>query len=203
MLFRLEKEEDYYNIENLTREAFWNVYRPGCDEHLVLHKLRNLASFIPELDYIAEIDGKMAGHIAYSRMFHGDNRLMSEEIIGFGPISVLPEAQKMGIGRELIHFSMQKAKDLGYKAVLITGSDQYYPKLGFEKASSYNIYLPGMEGQEASFFMAKELEKGYLSNHAGVYDFDSCFKVNAGELEDFEKKFPEKVKREPRITDLD
>lgn len=203
MNIRLEKEEDYFNIENLTREAFWNVYRPGCDEHLVLHKLRNVASFIPELDYIAEIDGRMVGHIAYSRMFCGENRQMSEEIIGFGPISVLPEVQKMGIGQELIHFSMQKAKNLGYKAVLITGSDQYYPKLGFEKASNYHIYLPGMEEQEASFFMVKELEKGYLSNHAGVYDFDSCFIVDNMELEDFEKKFQEKVKREPRITDLD
>ena len=134
LIIRREKKEEYENVENLTREAFWNVYRPGCNEHLVLHHLRKAVSFIPELDYVAEIDGELVAHIAYSRMFTTKEHIMSEQVIAFGPISVLPKVQKMGIGKELIKYTMQKASELGYKVVMITGSDQYYPKLGFEKS---------------------------------------------------------------------
>lgn len=202
LIIRREKEEEYENVENLIREAFWDVYRPGCNEHLVLHHLRKAVSFIPELDYVSEIDGELVGHIAYSRMFITKEHIMSEQVIAFGPISVLPKVQKMGIGKELIKYTMQKASELGYKAVMITGSDQYYPKLGFEKASDYQVYLPGMEGQEAPFFMVQELEKGYLLKNPGIYDFDTWFNINDSELEEFEKKFKIKKKRAPKETDL-
>lgn len=199
---RLERENDYSIVENLTREAFWDVYRPGCNEHLVLHNLRKAVSFIPELDYVAEIDGKIVGHIAYSRMFVTKQRIMSEQVISFGPISVSPEFQKLGIGKRLIEYTLQKASELGYKVVMITGSDQYYPKLGFEKSSDYQVYLPGIEGQEASFFMLQELEKGYLLNNSGIYDFDTCFIVKDSDLEEFEKRFQIKKRRAPKEGDL-
>ena len=202
MEFRLEREEEHYVVENLTREAFWDVYRPGCNEHLVLHKLRKEASFIPELDYVAVEDGKVVANIVYSKMFLATPKEVSEKIIGFGPISVLPEYQKKGIGKALIDFTMNKARELGYKAVLIEGSDQYYPRFGFEPASRYQIYLSGMEGEEAPFFMAKELEEGYLKNHGGIYDFNPCYYVDDKQLEVFELQFPEKTKRQPGEYDL-
>lgn len=183
LVIRREKEEEHEEIENLTREAFGDVYHPGCSEHLVLHHLRKAVSFIPELDYIAEIDGELVGHIAYSRMFTTKEHIMSNHVICFGPISVLPKIQKMGIGKELIKYTMHKASELGYKAVMITGNNQYYSKLGFEKACDFQVYLPGMEGQETSFFMLQELEKGYLLKNSGIYDFDSCFDVTDSELE--------------------
>ena len=202
MEFRWEREDEYYSVENLTREAFWDVYRPGCNEHLLLHKLRKEASFIPELDYVVVEDGKIVANIVYCKMFSDTTKEMCEEIIGFGPISVLPEYQKMGFGKALINFTMNKAKELGYKAVLIEGSDRYYPRFGFEPASRYQIYLPGMEGEEAPFFMAKELEEGYLKNHGGVYEFNPCYVVNEKELEEFELHFPKKMKRKPGEYDL-
>ena len=198
---QLESEKDYEEVENLVREAFWNVYRPGCNEHLVAHKLRNVESFVKELDYIIRKDGKIVGNIMYSNMFH--EQQMCKDIVAFGPISVHPDYQNQGIGKQLIQSTLETAKKLQYKAVMITGNPQYYHRFGFQSASHYGIYLPGMsQEEEAEFFMVKELEKGFLKQHTGVYDFDSCFNVPDEELEVFEQKFPRKEKREPREGDL-
>ena len=203
MELRLEKEKDYFEVENLTREAFWDVYRPGCSEHLVLNKLRQADSFIKDLDYVLIEEGKIVGNIVYTKMFTGTERKMSDEVIAFGPISVHPDFQKKGLGKKLIEYTLDKAKCLGYKAVLITGDNNYYNPLGFESACRYHVYLPGTsEDDEAVFFMAKELEEGYLGNNNGIYDFDICFNVSEEELEIFDRKFPEKAKREARETDL-
>lgn len=203
MELRLENEKDYFEVENLTREAFWDVYRLGCSEHLVLNKLRQADSFIKDLDYVLIEDGKIVGNIVYTKMFTGTERKMSDEVIAFGPISVHPDFQKKGLGKKLIEYTLDKAKCLGYKAVLITGDNNYYNPLGFESACRYHVYLPGTsEDDEAVFFMAKELEEGYLGNNNGIYDFDICFNVSEEELEIFDRKFPEKAKREARKTDL-
>ena len=203
MELRLENEKDYFEVENLTREAFWDVYRPGCSEHLVLNKLRQADSFIKDLDYVLIEDGKIVGNIVYTKMFTGTERKMSDEVIAFGPISVHPDFQRKGLGKKLIEYTLDKAKCLGYKAVLITGDNNYYNPLGFESACRYHVYLPGTsEDDEAVFFMAKELEEGYLGNNNGIYDFDICFNVSEEELEIFDRKFPEKSKREARETDL-
>ena len=203
MELRLENEKDYFEVENLTREAFWDVYRPGCSEHLVLNKLRQADSFIKDLDYVLIEDGKIVGNIVYTKMFTGTERKMSDEVIAFGPISVHPDFQKKGLGKKRPDYTLDKAKCLGYKAVLITGDNNYYNPLGFESACRYHVYLPGTsEDDEAVFFMAKELEEGYLGNNNGIYDFDICFNVSEEELEIFDRKFPEKAKREARKTDL-
>jgi predicted N-acetyltransferase YhbS len=203
MEMRTENENDYFEVELLTREAFWNVYRPGCSEHLVIHNLRASASFIKELDYVVLENNRIVGNIVYSKMFVGSEKNMSREVIAFGPISVHPDYQKKGIGRKLIEFTSNKAKEMGYKAILITGNPEYYNPLGFVSASIYGIYMPGMsKEEEAEYFMVKELEEGFLSKHSGVYDFDKAFTVDLEELEEFEKQFPAKLKREARGTDL-
>ena len=136
-------------------------------------------------------------------MYSGLGKDMSNEVIAFGPISVHPDYQKKGIGKKLIEYTSTIAKEMGFKAILITGNNKYYNPLGFVSASRHNIYLPGLSKQEeASFFMAKELEEGYLIKHSGLYDFDKCFEVDKDALEDFEKLFPAKVKREARKSDL-
>ena len=203
MELRLENEKDYFEVENLTRNTFWNVYRPGCNEHLVIHNLRQSDSFIKDLDYVLIENNQIVGNIVYSKMFVGVERKMSNEVIAFGPISVHPDSQRKGIGKKMIEYTLNKAKKLGYKAVLITGNNNYYNPLGFESASRYNIYLPDTsEDDEAVYFMAKELEDGYLNNISGIYDFDTCFDPDENELETFEQKFSRKVKREANETDL-
>ncbi|ORX87706.1 acyl-CoA N-acyltransferase [Anaeromyces robustus] len=236
---RLEEEKDYYEVENLTREAFWNVYRPGCFEHFIVHNIRKDSSFIKELDYIIEKDGKIIANIIYAKGIlklkkrkniediKGDNNNKEEEneekekvkeekeeeeeeekeVLIFGPVSVLPEYQKQGYGEKLIRYSMKKAKELGYQEILITGNPDYYKKFGFESAFHYRIIYEGMnENEELPFFMICILNKEkfnqtFYNNNKNeekdiiyIYSDPKCYKVNEKELEEFDKKFPKKIK---------
>lgn len=202
MKIRLEEKKDYFEVENLTREAFWNKYKPGCDEHFILNKLRQKESFIKELTYIALYENKIIGNIVYSKMFQKGKIL--NEIICFGPISVHPAFQKRGIGTLLINTTVAKAINLGYKAIMITGNKNYYSRFGFKTAFDYNIHLEGNKiDDRAEYFMVKELEEGFLEKHSGVYNFDEIFfNYPKDEFEEYDKKFPKKIKREKRETDI-
>lgn len=195
MNIRLEQERDYFEVDNLTREAFWNVYRPGCFEHLVIHNLRNDSCFVPELDYVLEEDSKIIANIVYAK---GNLTLDSggkTDILLFGPVGVLPEYQGKGYGVKIINFTLEKAKHMGYPAVVITGNPAYYNRFGFESASKYGIYYDGMDrSEEASFFMVKVLNNQGMKALKGTYSDPRCYFVDEEELEAFDKAFPPKVK---------
>ena len=202
VILREEEKSDYFENENVTREAFWNVYKPGCVEHFILKKLRERESFIKELTLIAIFENKIIGSIVYSKMFKEGK--LSNEVICFGPISVIPEFQRKGIGTLLINSSIKKAVDLGYKLIMITGNKNYYQRFGFKTAFDYNIHLEGNKiDDRAEYFMVKELEEGYLNKYSGIYNFDQIFfNYSKEELEEYDKKFPQKIKREKRETDI-
>ena len=202
IILREEEKKDFFENENLTREAFWNVYKPGCDEHFILKLLRNSESYIKELSLVAVFENKIVGNIVYSKMFKDDK--MSNEIICFGPISVHPDFQKKGIGSLLINTTSKKAKDFGYKAIFITGNKNYYKRFGFKPAFDYNIHLEGNKlDDRAEYFMVKELEIGYLNKNPGIYNFDKIFfNLPKAEIEEYDKLFPTKIKREKKDTDI-
>lgn len=195
MIIRLEEEKDYFEVEQLTREAFWNVYRKGCFEHLIIHNLRKSKSFVKELDYCIEVENKIIANIVYAK---GNLKLengTTREILIFGPVSVLPEYQKKGYGEKLINYTIEKAKKLGYDAIVITGNPNYYKKFGFESCSKYKIYYEGLDkNEEAPFFMIKILNDNNIENLKGIYSDLDCYKVDEKELEEFDKKFPFKIK---------
>lgn len=195
MIIRLEEEKDYFETENLTREAFWNVYREGCFEHLIIHNLRKDKSFVKELDYCIEIDNKIIANIVYAKgklkLENGNIR----EILIFGPVSVLPKYQKKGYGEKLINYTIEKAKELGYDAIVIMGNPNYYKKFGFESCSKYKIYYEGIDKKEETpFFMIKILNDNNIENLKGIYSAPDCYKADEKELEEFDKKFPFKIK---------
>ena len=195
MIIRLEEEKDYFETENLTREAFWNLYREGCFEHLIIHNLRKDKSFVKELDYCIEIDNKIIANIVYAKgklkLENGNIR----EILIFGPVSVLPEYQKKGYGEKLINYTIEKAKELGFDAIVIMGNPNYYKKFGFESCSKYKIYYEGLDkNEEAPFFMIKILNDNNIENLKGIYSDPDCYKADEKELEEFDKKFPFKIK---------
>ena len=201
MILREEEKSDYFENETLTREAFWNVYKPGCDEHYLLHKIRDRECYIKDLSFVAIFENKIVGNIVYSKMFKEGKML--NDIICFGPISVHPEYQKKGIGSLLINTSLKKALELGYKAVLITGNKKYYQRFGFKPAFDYDIHLEGNKlDDKAEYFMGKELEEGYLKKNPGIYNFDKIFFDLSNGFEEFDKQFPKKIKREKRDTDI-
>ena len=193
MKIRLEEEKDYFEVENLTREAFWNVYRPGCFEHLVIHKLRNDNAFVKELDYVIEEDSKIIANIVYAKGTLTLEDGSKKDTLIFGPVSVLPEYQRQGYAEKLINYTLNLAYEMGYPSVLITGNPDYYKKYGFESASKYGIYYEGMsEEDEAPFFMIKVLDKNKLIK--GIYSDPKVYNIDEKELEAFDKKFPKKIK---------
>lgn len=193
---RPENEKDYEEVENLTREAFWDIYQPGCDEHLLVHKLRKVSAFIPELDFVVELDGQIVGNILYSKATVTGESGQEHEVITFGPLSVLPQHQKMGVGSRLVNHTLELAKKLGFRAIVIFGNPAYYHRFGFESAERYQITTS--DGENFDAFMALELYEGALSGIAGKFHEDSVFHIEKEELEGFEKKFPYKEKH---VTD--
>lgn len=190
---RKENEKDYFCVENITREAFWNVYQPGCTEHYVLHILRKDNSFLPELDYVIEYNGKIIGHIAYA-LGKIEDGSKTEEAILFGPVSVLPEYQGKGYGTRLINFTLEKARELGYKIVCITGDPKYYSRFGFESCSKYKIYHKGSDKTENPYFMVKFLDPSFIGKIEGVFSESRCYFVDEKVVEEFDANFPYKAK---------
>jgi putative acetyltransferase len=190
-----ETEKDYFEVENLTREAFWNIYQPGCSEHLVLHNLRNDVCFVPELDYVAKVQNRVVANIVYAKGTLDLDSGGKMEILLFGPVSVHPECQGKGYGNKIIRFTLNKAKEMGFPAVVITGNPEYYVRFGFESASKYGIYYAGLDRNvETPFFMIKVLDKEKIGTIQGTYHEPGCYFVDEEDLEVFDKRFSPKEK---------
>jgi predicted N-acetyltransferase YhbS len=189
---RPEKPEDYRETEVLTREAFWDVYKPGCDEHLVAHKLRKIPAFVEELDLVACEGERIVGNIMYTRARVLGPEGEVNEVLCLGPVSVLPDRQGKGIGGRLIRESLARATELGFNGVFLMGNPAYYSRFGFRKAEEFGVLAS--DGKSHDYFMGQELAPGRLKGVSGSFFEDEGFHVDAGELEEFEKLFPHKEK---------
>ena len=192
---RLEKKEDYRAVENLVREAFWNVYRPGCLEHYVIHVLREDPAFVRELDFVMERDGALIGQNMFMRTVINadDGRVIP--VLTMGPIGITPELKRKGYGKKLLDYSLERAAALGFGAVLFEGNIGFYGHSGFTYARSFGIrYHDLPEGADDSFFLCRELVPGYLEGITGVYRTPRGYYVDEAEAEEFDKTFPPKEK---------
>lgn len=188
---RLEQPEDYRAVEELTREAFWGMNHATCDgEHLLVHKLRGMPAFVPELDYVAEVDGQLAGHIIYTRAKVVTPAGKEEGVLIFGPISVLPQFKGRGVGSALLRHTIAQAKAMGERAIVIYGHPGYYPRFGFRPASSWGI--TSAQGKSFDALMALPLYDGALDGIAGRFIEDEAFQVDPKEVAEFDKTFPPK-----------
>ncbi len=195
VIMRLEKKEDYREVENLIRESFWNVYRPGCSEHYVIHVLRDDPAFIKELDYVMEKDGILIGQNMFMRTIieADDGRIIP--VLTMGPIGITPDLKRRGYGKRILDYTLEKATAMGYGAVLFEGNIDFYGKSGFDYASKFGIrYHDLPEGSDASFFLCKELVPGYLNDVTGVYQTPKGYYVDDSDVEEFDKNFPPKQK---------
>ena len=192
---RLEEKKDQREVENLIRESFWNVYRPGCSEHYVMHVLRNDPAFVKELDFVMEQNGSIIGQNMFMKtVIEGDDgRIIN--ILTMGPIGIIPELKRHGYGKKLLDYSLQKATEMGFGAVLFEGNIRFYGKSGFDYASKFGIrYHDLPEGADSSFFLCKELIPGYLDGITGVYQTPKGYYVDDADVEEFDKQFPPKIK---------
>ena len=194
-IIRLETSRDHTEVEYLVRESFWNVYRPGCLEHYVLHCLREDPAFVPELDFVMEKDGVIIGQNIFMRASIAADDGRSIPILTMGPICIAPELKRQGYGKDLLDYSLEQAAKLGAGAVCFEGNIDFYGKSGFTHASRFGIRYHGLpEGEDASFFLCKELIPGYLDGITGEYATPSGYFVDEGEAEEFDKQFPPKEK---------
>lgn len=195
LVIRLETENDYRNTENLVREAFWNVYCPGCTEHYVLHTFRKRPEFVPELDFVMEKDGKLIGQVMYVRTSIQKDDGGELPIMTLGPIGIHPNYKRQGYGKALLDYSMEKAAALGAGALCFEGNIDFYGKSGFVVASTMGVhYYEEPRDAVVPYFLCRELQEGYLSGISGTYRTPQGYFVDSKEAEAFDKSFPAKEK---------
>lgn len=192
---RLERKEEQREVENLVREAFWNVYRPGCLEHYVLNQLRNDEAFVAELNFVMEKNGKLIGQNMFMKANIKSDDGRDIPIMTMGPICISPKFQRLGYGKVLLDYSLQKASVLSCGALCFEGNIDFYKNSGFTFASEFGIRYHGLpEGEDASFFLCKELITGYLDSVSGEYAPPQGYFVDETQVNEFDKAFPYKEK---------
>ena len=208
-VIRLEEKKDCLKVENLVRDAFWNIYRPGAYEHYIVHNLRDDSSFIKDLAYVIEEDKDIIGHINYSkghinlykRNRYGVEIKLSDikgEAIILGPIAIDPKCQNQGKGSELIRHTLSLAQEMGFPFVFVVGDENYYSRFGFESASKYNIYLEGTDTEDENpFFMIRIFENVFdeIDYDKGIFYNPKVFDVDEKDVDEFDKNFEYKEKR--------
>ncbi|MBQ3266008.1 MAG: N-acetyltransferase [Ruminococcus sp.] len=192
---RLEEEKDYRAVEELVRESFWNVYRPGCSEHYVIHVLRSDPAFVKELDFVMEQDSRIIGQNIFMKTVIEADDGRTIPVLTMGPICIANDLKRKGYGKALLDYSLEIAAALGFGAVLFEGNIDFYGKSDFDYASKFDIrYHDLPEGADSSFFICKELIPGYLDGVSGVYQTPQGYYVDDADVEEFDKQFPNKEK---------
>lgn len=190
---RNEKEADYKKVEEITRKAFYNLYMPGCVEHYLVHVMRQHEDFIPQLDFVIEMDGNIIGNIMYTKAKLIDETREEKEVLTFGPLCILPEYQRQGYGKMLMEHSFVKAVDLGYDVIVIFGSPSNYVSQGFKSCKKYNVCLEN--GKYPTAMMVKELKPNALDNRKWFYYDSSVMKINQQEAENFDQTLEKMEKK--------
>jgi predicted N-acetyltransferase YhbS len=194
ILIRNEMEEDYRQVEELTREAFWNLYVPGCNEHYLVHIMRDHPDFISELAFVAIDREDLIGNIMYTKSYVIDKNDVNHKIdtITFGPVSVLPKHQRKGVGSALIKHSIKIASANNYKAIIILGHPHNYCKHGFKSSKDFNI--SDSQGKYPYGLLALELEKGIFKDSKWTYFSSKVYEIDQNVAEEFDQQFKPKKK---------
>lgn len=181
---RNEKESDYGIVEELIRKAFYNLYIPGCVEHYLVRSMRGHEDFLPELDFVAELNGQVIGSIMYTKAKLVDEEGTEKEILTFGPVCVAPKYQRMGYGKMLIEHSFERAAALGYDVVVIYGSPVNYVSRGFMSCKKFNVCLEN--GKYPAAMMVKELVPHALDGRKWFYRESPAMAISEEEAERYD-----------------
>ena len=194
-IIRPERPEDFREVENLIRESFWNVYRPGCSEHYVMHVLRSDPAFVKELDFVMEKNGRLIGQNIFMKTVINADDGRDIGILTMGPICIANDLKRKGYGKYLLDFCLEKAAALDFGAVLFEGNIGFYGHCGFTYARDFGIrYHDLPEDADSSFFLARELIPGYLDGITGVYQTPAGYYVDDVDVEEFDRQFPPREK---------
>ena len=191
----METEDDYFEVENMVRNSFWNVYRPGAFEHYIVHNLRDDESFLENLTYVMESNDEIIGYIGYSVGFidYGDERI---DAVVLGPLAIHEDFQNQGLGSKLIDHTLNLAKDDDIPFVFVVGDEDYYRRFGFISASEYDLYLEGTDtGDECPFFMIRVFDESKLKRRTGIFHNPEVFDVDSQDVDEFDKRFEYRQKK--------
>lgn len=191
---RNERESDFKTVEEITRRAFYNLYSPGCAEHYLVHIMRGHEDFIPELDLVIELDGKIIGNIMYTKATLTDEDGKEKTILTFGPVCIAPEHQRRGYGKQLLEYSFTRAGELGYDLIVIFGSPANYVARGFKSCKKYNICLE--DGSFPAAMMVKELNAGALDGRKYIYRDSPVMQFDEKAAQRFDDALPPMEKKE-------
>ncbi len=184
LIIRNEQETDRKIVEDITRKAFYNLYIPGCVEHYLVHHMRGHEDFIPELDFVAELDGQVIGNIMFTRAKLTDEQRMEKDILTFGPLCIVPEHQRKGLGKKLLEHSFQQAVKLGYDVIVIFGSPANYVSSGFKSCKKYNICLDN--GKYPAAMLVKELKDGTLDGRKWFYHHSPVMAIDEQAAQEYD-----------------
>ena len=191
LILRQEQPDDYRTVETITREAFWNLFEPGCMEHTLVHVLRTSPVFIPELDFVAVANGQIIGNIMYTQAFIQLDAGGKLPVIIIGPLTVHPSYQRMGVGRALIRHTAELAKAQGYTAIFLFGDPAYYSRNGFVPGETF-----GIASKQNTYHAALQtlvLQPGALDNASGLLIDDDVYTIDPEENRLFDQTFPAKA----------
>ena len=191
----METEDDYFEVENMVRNSFWNIYRPGAFEHYIVHNLRDDESFLENLTYVMESNDEIIGYIGYSVGFidYGDERI---DAVVLGPLAIHEDFQNQGLGSKLIDHTLNLAKDDDIPFVFVVGDEDYYRRFGFISASEYDLYLEGTDtGDECPFFMIRVFDESKLKRRTGIFHNPEVFDVDSQDGDEFDKRFEYRQKK--------
>lgn len=192
VIIRNENQNDYKEVERIAREAFWNIYFPGCDAHYLIHQMRDHVDFLTGYDYVATINDKIVGSIFYTKSYLESENKNVVNTITFGPVSVLPEYQRLGIGSMLINKTIEQAKFDNANAIVIFGNPSNYSKFGFVGSKKYSI--SSFEGKYPTSLLVKVFNENILVNQAWKFVESSVFNLDPTKVDEYDSLFEEKIK---------
>ena len=192
---RLEEAQDYRLTENLVREAFWNVYRPGALEHFVLHQFRNRPEFCTDLDFVMECNGELIGQAMFVKNSLKTQAGEELPILSLGPICIHPKLQRQGLGKQLLDYVVAQAERKDAVGIFMEGNIDFYGKSGFVVASTLGVhYMDEPSDDPVPYFIGKMLKPKYFIDLDTRYHIPQGYLVDEKQAEEFDKQFPYKEK---------
>lgn len=192
VIIRNETIHDHFEVERIAREAFWNIYVPGCDAHYLIHQMREHADFLSGYDYVAAINDKIVGSIFYTKSYLESENGSIVNTITFGPVSILPEYQRLGIGSMLIYKTLEQAKLDNTNAIVIFGNPNNYLKFGFVGSKKYSI--SSVDGKYPTTLLVKVFNDKILLNQTWKFVESSVFNLDPNKVDEYDNLFEKKIK---------
>lgn len=184
LTIRPEEHKDYKSIVSLILRSFreGTDYSDGTDIIALVEEIRDSQYYIPELSFVAELDGEIVGHFLFSHFPLSPTREGGyddsgrSDVVMLAPVSVHADHLRQGIGSAMIRMGIERVREMGYKGITVEGNYRFYNKVGFRTSSEFGIYpTSGRPLEEPRCMMCQETYRGSLRGMGGYVVYDMYF----------------------------